>query len=199
MGHAKKNLHLFEELCGREGMKLVTLLTTMWDTAGEKRPNTIADFEAREESLIQNYWSEMIKDGAEPRRSWNTRDSLLPILDQAIARRRQLRENKESPRGLLLQEELIEKKQLWKTRAGSVLAEEFKMKGERLKRHHKRLLKELKKDPNNRRLVRRIREIEGEVHENEEGAEKLNNWSVKGIGIAIIIAFLTILGFVLRG
>ncbi|KAH8755533.1 hypothetical protein F5882DRAFT_385278 [Hyaloscypha sp. PMI_1271] len=194
MKNARKNSELFEELCGPGGMRLVTLLTTMWDVAGEVHPNTKAAFEAREESFIQGYWRDMIRSGAETCRSWNTKDSLLPILDQAIARRAARKREGQKPHGLQIQEEIIRKKRsLVETRAGSLLAEEFRIKAEFLEKQRQRLSKNLEKDPSNERLVGRLATVQEEIRDNEEGAEKLKGWTWRGIGATVVAAFMLII------
>ncbi|OAQ58751.1 50S ribosome-binding GTPase domain-containing protein [Pochonia chlamydosporia 170] len=198
MGHARKNLDLFEEVCGTDSMEMVTLLTTMWDTAGQVPPTRISDFESREEELITKYWNEMIQQGAKPRRSDNTRDSLLPILDQCIARRAQLQEQGRTHPALQLQTELVEdNRKLIDTSAGSLLAHEFRQTEKRLENHKERLSKYLEEDPQNERLARRIEAVEYEIQENKEAEDRLRYWTIAGISTAFIAALGGLLGLIL--
>jgi hypothetical protein len=118
----------------------------------------------------------------------------LPILDQAIARRAARKREGQKPHGLRIQEEIIRKKRsLVETRAGSLLAEEFRVKAEFLEKQRQRLSKNLEKDPSNERLVGRLATVQGEIRENEEGAEKLKGWTWRGIGATVVAAFMLII------
>jgi len=197
MDHAAKNLKLFEGLCGSDGMELVTLLTTMWDLSGDIAPNRKSDFEGREELLIQRYWSGLIRDGAETRRSWNSRDTLLPILDRVIAKQAQRRGLKQAPRALQLQRELMESKQdLSVTSAGSLLADEFRERRAWLSRMRRRLLKNLEKDPDNKDLQNGLQDIDKRIEQIVKGARKLAKWKIAGGIIGVCIALLGFLALI---
>lgn len=58
MSSSIRHLHIFQALCGKSCMGKVTIVTTHWDRVSQ------AVGEARESELKQDYWKELITDGA---------------------------------------------------------------------------------------------------------------------------------------
>jgi hypothetical protein len=136
-GHASQNVDLFSKLCGREAMKRVVLLTTMWDTINPGVPGFLRqDFEKREEELIAEHWNKLIGNGATPFRSSNTRAAALTVLDHILDVKAQIAAEHVdvTDMGLQIQDELVsEEMPLHCTGAGRVVAVEFEESLARLK------------------------------------------------------------------
>ena len=104
-----RNLCMFRELCGDQAMKKVVLVTTMWN-----KGQTDSTLNLRERSLFNNYWKEMIDNGASTARFLNSPDSAWKIIDLILKQR--------ETEVLLLQEELVDlKRTLNETQAGKTL------------------------------------------------------------------------------
>ncbi|KAF5557431.1 hypothetical protein FMEXI_754 [Fusarium mexicanum] len=75
-GSAQKNLMMFRKLCGKDSLKNVILVTTMWEgedaVTGEKR----------EQELIATggFWGALVEEGAQVNRHYNTRSSAMSLL-----------------------------------------------------------------------------------------------------------------------
>lgn len=182
-GHATANIELFEKLCGNQGMKIVTLLTTMWDAAGNIPGFTRKDFEKHEEELISKHWSRMIKAGAQVRRSLNTVESLQAVLDGILTTK--ARQGSRRP-VLRLAKELVDNRlSLADTGAGKVLVGEFEQSITKLEEQKKFLELKLNDDPNNTAASLRLKEVNKELGDVRDGAEKLRNWNLAGALFAI--------------
>nr|RBQ99978.1 hypothetical protein FVER53263_08695 [Fusarium verticillioides] len=75
-GSAQKNLMMFRKLCGKDSLKNVILVTTMWE--GEDA----ATGERREQELIatDGFWGALVEEGAQVSRHNNTRSSAMSLL-----------------------------------------------------------------------------------------------------------------------
>jgi DNA repair exonuclease SbcCD ATPase subunit len=75
-GSAKKNLMMFRKLCGKDSLKNVILVTTMWE---DEQPAT---GEKREQELIatNGFWGALVEEGAQINRHNNTRASAMSLL-----------------------------------------------------------------------------------------------------------------------
>ena len=108
-GTSMKHLRIFEELCGKNALKNVVLVTTMWDEVDEDTGNIA------EEKMKTKYWNKMLERNSTTGRFLGTRESavglLLPLIDAARKRS-----------SLLLQHEMVDMgKKLIETSAGRQL------------------------------------------------------------------------------
>lgn len=108
-GTSMKHLRIFEELCGKNALKNVVLVTTMWDEVDEDTGNIA------EEKMKTKYWNKMLERNSTAGRFLGTRESavglLLPLIDAARKRS-----------SLLLQHEMVDMgKKLIETSAGRQL------------------------------------------------------------------------------
>ena len=104
----RRNLHMFEALCGDEAASKVILVTTMWD-------RTSSESAKRCEELKSQYWVNMIRHGARTQRFENTKQSALNIVSGLLA-------VKPTKQAVLLQEELVDQgRHLNETQAGKAL------------------------------------------------------------------------------
>lgn len=124
MGSAKKNLQLFDQLCGEHSMFKVVLVTTKWE-----RETPRDDYGAREKELQDVHWKGMIDFGATTMRlATEDHASAIKIVDKALER---LVDPDNRARGLLfqvlhIQRELVaERKYLSQTNAAKLLLEQL--------------------------------------------------------------------------
>ena len=102
-----RHLRTFEELCGKDALQNVILVTTMWDEIDE----TTGELE--EEKMKTKYWNKMLERRSTTGRFMGTRESALellqPLIDAANSKRS----------SLLLQHEMVNMgKKLTETSAG---------------------------------------------------------------------------------
>ena len=112
-GSAMKNLRMFKELCGDDGLPSVVLATTMWDN------DDMAIQLDREKQLMSmpQYWSVMIAKGSRVLRQNKGPESAASIVQYLIGRR--------YPVILTIQKQLVdEKRTLEQTSAGQVIQAE---------------------------------------------------------------------------
>lgn len=108
-GTARKNLAVFQKVCGNDAVKNVTLVSTMWDKVIDWQESV-----KRESQLLRGdkFWGEMVrKYGAHVGRHHNTKESAMQLLARFI----------ESPKNNVvvdLQQERIDGKTLEQTAAG---------------------------------------------------------------------------------
>jgi len=69
LGTPLKNLRKFKELCGKDGLQKIILVTTMWGEVDEETGSR------REEELRERYWKTMITQGSRTARFEGTLDS----------------------------------------------------------------------------------------------------------------------------
>ena len=94
-GTPLKNLRMFEELCGKNALQSVILITTMWDEVDEKVGET------REKELKSKYWRSMLERGSTTGRFMRTRESAFNLIYPLI-----VTANEQS--SVLLQKELVD-------------------------------------------------------------------------------------------
>lgn len=101
-----RHLRTFEELCGKDALHNVILVTTMWDEVDERTGKL------EEEKMKKKYWNKMLERKSTTGRFMGTRDSALELLQPLIDAA-----NKRS--SLLLQHEMVDMgKKLTETSAG---------------------------------------------------------------------------------
>ncbi|KAJ2936362.1 hypothetical protein H1R20_g732, partial [Candolleomyces eurysporus] len=107
-GTARRNLEIFNHLCGESALDKVVLVTSHWGTA----PDQI--FDKREEELKKRYWNTMMDGGTRVERlvageeqasAWNIVHSILERLETRAIQ--QIR-----PEGLQIQRELVNERKL---------------------------------------------------------------------------------------
>jgi peptidoglycan/xylan/chitin deacetylase (PgdA/CDA1 family) len=83
-GAAMKNLRMFKELCGPEGLSSVVLATTMW--RGVEMDRALQ----REQQLVTSpkFWAGMIAKGSKVMRQDQEAESAMAIVDYLVARKR---------------------------------------------------------------------------------------------------------------
>ena len=115
-GSAKRNLHMFQRLCGPQCLQGVVLVTTMWSLVSQE------DGLRRERELMETeeFWAWMIRNGSRVVRHSGTKESAIGILEGIIQKRLpmllnlQLQMNvqgkglEETDAGIKLNEELFE-------------------------------------------------------------------------------------------
>ena len=107
-GAPHRNLRMFGQLCGDQGVKKVILVTTMWDKV------KISTGAQREHDLRLNYWRGMMDNGASVARFRNSPQTAWKIIDIIV--------QESTTDVLLLQEELVDLKlRLNETKAGIML------------------------------------------------------------------------------
>lgn len=113
---------MFRKLCGRDGLKNVILVTTMWED------EQMETGEKREQELIETngFWGALVEEGAQVNRHDNTRRS-AKILLKSIA--------KKDPVIISIQKEMVsEHKDLNETEAGKGLNSDILMAEQRVKK-----------------------------------------------------------------
>jgi hypothetical protein len=105
-GTPLKNLRMFRELCGKQALENIILVTTMWDEVEEDVGSQ------REKELRGKYWRAMIDHGSATARYNGTLESAWDIVERFTTRRH----------AVLLQREMVDlKKELPETAAGREL------------------------------------------------------------------------------
>jgi len=97
----RKNLDVFQKLCGEDALKRVVLCTTKWSDVYQE------DGERRTEQLKENDWKEMIKGGSTVREFEDSQKSAWDVIASIIAK-----DQLEKMDALQIQEELVEAKKL---------------------------------------------------------------------------------------
>lgn len=112
-GSGTKNIHMFRELCGKDGLSSVVLATTMWDALSKGKAV------AREEELKtkEEFWGGLVSHGCEVRRQDDGVASATDIIRHILGQRR--------PVTLQIQEEIADGMALHETAAGGVLKAEL--------------------------------------------------------------------------
>ncbi|KAK1774100.1 P-loop containing nucleoside triphosphate hydrolase protein [Copromyces sp. CBS 386.78] len=165
-GTARKNLFIFQKLCGKDALKNVTLATTMWE---DVKPE---DGNRRERELIETpeFWGSMAAQGAGVDRYYNTRESAEKILQKFF---------KKEGIATSLQKELEKGKEVLDTEAGKELNIQWIKREERLNKELQITGKDLKeaRETNNKEVVEeletRLRAAKVELQKLSEEREKL--------------------------
>jgi GTP-binding protein EngB required for normal cell division len=82
-GGSMRNLQMFQKLCGPECFQVLTIATTFWSNPPEAKQA------AAEKELCENYWSDMLNQGATYVRHQGGIDSARLVLDVVIGKRKQ--------------------------------------------------------------------------------------------------------------
>jgi hypothetical protein len=162
-GSAKRNLFMFQKLCGRDCLPNVILATTMW---GNVEPNLGA---TREKELVEteDFWGYMKRSGSTVVRHMGTRTSAMQILERLLKRRHEMT--------LAIQQEInIEGRDLDDTGAGRQVNEDILKERER----HQRELRELESDmreamdAKNHEAEEQIRQLQKDLQEKIDQGER---------------------------
>ncbi|KAF8438392.1 P-loop containing nucleoside triphosphate hydrolase protein [Boletus edulis BED1] len=76
-GASVKDLAVFKDLCGKNNLKNVILVTTMWDEVEDQSVGS-----KREKHLLSVFWKDMIRRGSCTRRFQGTHESAWEIIDR---------------------------------------------------------------------------------------------------------------------
>ncbi|OTA56918.1 hypothetical protein K449DRAFT_387310 [Hypoxylon sp. EC38] len=140
-GSARKNLFMFNKLCGRNALRNVILATTMWERLSDEGIGV-----KHEKELIdtEDFWGFMVRQGSQVRRHYNTKESAMGLLQIFVS-------SSDPPVTLKIQEEMVDAhRRLDETSAGkeldSVLAQE--------REKYKRELEEMKAEMKEALLIR---------------------------------------------
>ncbi|KAK3950023.1 P-loop containing nucleoside triphosphate hydrolase protein [Pseudoneurospora amorphoporcata] len=165
-GTARKNLFIFQKLCGKDALKNVTLVTTMWEDV------KLEDGKRRERELIETpgFWGSMAAQHAHVDRHDNTQESAKRILERFFERE-----------GIAtsLQKELEKGKEVLDTEAGKELNIHWIKREETLNTEVQTTGKDLKeaRETNNKEVVEeletRLKEAKAELKKLSEEREKL--------------------------
>ena len=167
-GAAMKNLRMFKNLCGNDGLGNVILTTTAWGGVTEEE-GCAREKQLREE---ERFWKPMIDAGSEIYRHDSEEQSARLILDHLVSKKNRIR--------LAIQHEMQDKKlSLEETAAGKeVEAQMEKMKAEWTKERDQ-LKSDMQKavaasDKEAQRQIREERrEIEKKMRESDENVRRL--------------------------
>jgi myosin heavy subunit len=172
-GSARRNLIMFQQLCGSDALKKVILVTTMWDRV------SAAEGAQREKELIDTpkFWGNMVEKGSFYRRHDNTRNSAMDIVHRLANHnapvttdlQRQLVDQQcrldQTSAGRELQSELLKEKKKWAEERREI---EAHMQAAIQK--HDRAAAEMMREERDR-YTRMIKKVEGDtdnLHSNME-------------------------------
>jgi len=162
-GSAKRNLFMFQKLCGSDCLPNVILATTMW---GLVEPNLGA---AREKELVEteDFWGYMKRSGSSVVRHMGTRTSAMQILELLLNRCHEMT--------LAIQQEInVEGRDLDDTGAGRQVNEDILKERER----HQRELRELESDmreaidAKNHQAEEQIRQLQKDLQDKIDQGER---------------------------
>ncbi|KAI5456471.1 hypothetical protein BGZ63DRAFT_396743 [Mariannaea sp. PMI_226] len=121
-GSARKNLFMFRKLCGREALKNVLLVTTMW----ENEKLSICENREQELTETEDFWGVLVESGARVERHDNSRDSAMRLLKSLVDKPQMI---------MSIQKEMVnERKTLDQTQAGIELEAELRKQREKFKK-----------------------------------------------------------------
>ena len=176
----RRNIDLFQKLCGLEAMKTVTLITTMWDKDSSKEEQTYLN---REEYLKETSWITMTTRGAAVLRSRNKKTDMPALIDKILS--------KCSPVKLTVQTQLVDDKlTLADTDPGKVL-----MKNIRTSHNDKigemQAIKELCREyqadgQRHEKLEARLAQILEEIQAEEHARKRLETWTFESVVTGIL-------------
>jgi hypothetical protein len=169
-GIAKKNFHMFSELCGDEAMKNVVIVTNMWETVDQ----SVA--EKREKQLITkaDFFGSAIDAGAKIVRHHNNWESAEAILRSIIPN---------VPEPLRIQKETADQNlELHETSAGKFLFKEQQV----LIESHKKEIEDLKRkmeadrEADRKRMDDRIKELGTQLKTAQDNSDALRlSWDIE--------------------
>ncbi|KAL2681292.1 hypothetical protein Neosp_008903 [[Neocosmospora] mangrovei] len=137
-GCARKNLVMFKRLCGSEGIKSVTFVTTHWEQVNYQ------EGELREEQLwkTRDFWGFFVERGAQVIRHYNNPASALHIVQQFVPG---FTERPPEEVNLAIQTEMVDSgKDLDQTAAGQELQGEIEKERERMQHEMSELDREMR-------------------------------------------------------
>jgi hypothetical protein len=115
-GASRRNLEMFQQLCGTDALSRVILGTTNWGEVSQ------VIGERRENELKSRFWREMMESGSTAMRFKYDRASALNILSTILRNVQDTKEESASAPILQIQHELVDKNQrLQQTAAGKKL------------------------------------------------------------------------------
>ncbi|KAH7905077.1 P-loop containing nucleoside triphosphate hydrolase protein [Hygrophoropsis aurantiaca] len=151
LGTSRKNLTMFQKLCGDEGLKNVILVTTKWTSLPDENSGV-----KREEQLKNTFWKDMIDQGSKIARFHDTCESAWDIVEPIL--------KEDQSTVLHIQKELVElKKFLPQTEAGNALRSTLSD----LVETHKKTISQLRSEKGgqgNEELHEKLRDTEKELH-----------------------------------
>lgn len=128
-GSARRNLRMFQKLCGSDELKNVILVSTMWDQVQE-------NFGIQRETELKdtkNLWGHMVECGSRVERHWNDQSSARRLLGMFMNLDSQ---GEQTEMSLAIQKEMVDdQKKLQETKAASEVSESIE---ERIQQHVKR-------------------------------------------------------------
>ena len=171
----RRNIDLFQKLCGWDAMETVTLITTMWDKDSSKEEQT---YLYREEYLKERSWITMTARGAAVLRSHNKKTDMPALIDQILS--------KCSPVTLAVQTQLVDDKlTLADTDPGKVLMNDIRT-SHKDKFGELQSIRELRREyqANGQRLElleARLEQILKEIQAEEHSQERLKTWTFESV------------------
>ena len=97
-GTTLKNLAVFKDLCGRDSLKNVILVTTMWDEVQDQSTGS-----EREKELLSNFWKDMVDHGSRTYRFGGSPESAWEIINHL-----DLNGSRERRTSLQIQREMVD-------------------------------------------------------------------------------------------
>lgn len=115
LGSAKRNLRMFQQICGTKNLDSVILATTHWsDAEGKRYPEDEGQSKVKELIETKEFWGEMITRGSRVERHDGTKESARTIISNLVDRKIRV--------VLDIQKQLVDqKKSLHDTDAGQAL------------------------------------------------------------------------------
>ncbi|OTA58355.1 P-loop containing nucleoside triphosphate hydrolase protein [Hypoxylon sp. EC38] len=168
-GSARRNVKLFEDLCGDNALKNVILATTMWDITNE----SLAEEREKQLRSKREYWGYMVDKGSQILRHKNSEQSALEVVEHII--------KKNSRVVLNVQNEMVNGHQpLSKTTVGrgvqEILAEQNAVCIKELRNIESELMKALQKK--DEETVERMKELRMEYKRDLEQVSVIMNRTV---------------------
>lgn len=179
---ADENLIMLQKLCGSDGMTNVKLVMSMWDKS-RGDPAIAATFEANEQELRDEFWSDLLEDGAIMVRAYNDSKSLQACIRSIIGSAR---------KPLALQDQLIkERRPLFLTDIGKRVMEntrtfqsEVRSKLKELEKLESQAQKEHRML--SRPLLRQKQKLMDDLEEARQQLERLEKWTLGEIARDIL-------------
>ncbi|KAI0838300.1 hypothetical protein F5Y06DRAFT_269093 [Hypoxylon sp. FL0890] len=134
-GSARKNLYMFNKLCGPNALQHVILATTMWERLSDEGIGVKHEKELVE---TEDFWGFMVRQGSQVRRHYNTRQSARELLQIFVS-------SNDPPVALKIQEEMVDAhRRLDETSAGRELDSILAQEREKYRREFEEMKAEMK-------------------------------------------------------
>ncbi|KAI1401328.1 P-loop containing nucleoside triphosphate hydrolase protein [Hypoxylon fuscum] len=165
-GSAKKNLLMFNKLCGPNALKRVILATTMWQSLADEELGV-----KREKELIETeeFWGWMTRNGSQVKRHYDTKVSAKKLLQTFVS-------SSDTPiEKLKIQEEIVDRhKNLDQTGAGIELDSAMAQEREKFRKDIEEMKAEMKEAREARDLeaAKSIEETRQEVSDKIKSLER---------------------------